>query len=395
MAVINVSQQFTEIPAKDAVVNATWTDVIGNKTDVSAVTADVVSIVGLLRYIIANISTDTDVAALIGALNTAAATGAVGNSTTVMGYVKQLITDLRTVKGDLDNGGRLDLIIDDILADTAELQADWTNGGRLDLLLDAIKAVTDVLPNAGALSSLAQDSTVAKASVLGAAVGASISADIASVKTDTTKVGTVTNSGGTASIGAILGDFANTTLVSKFAVPTQDLATDATIAQVVGKKSDTTAGTSIVALVKLATSYLTGATAIPAAAKREAGRTQVKKVAITSAANAGLVTLATATTKGCLIKTVTLRASSTGQVDLTSAAIKCGGATGETVTLISAATAVKNSIDTVDEQVSYNGVVALPATGIITIDLQGTGATAVALEAVIEYVAVEDSGYLN
>ena len=41
------------------------------------------------------------------------------------------------------------------LADTNELQGDWTNGGRLDLLLDAIKAVTDLLPDAGALSDLA------------------------------------------------------------------------------------------------------------------------------------------------------------------------------------------------------------------------------------------------
>lgn len=43
------------------------------------------------------------------------------------------------------NGGRLDLILDDILADTNELQTDWANGGRLDLLIDAIKAVTDLL----------------------------------------------------------------------------------------------------------------------------------------------------------------------------------------------------------------------------------------------------------
>ncbi len=42
-----------------------------------------------------------------------------------------------------------------ILADTNELQADWTDAGRLDLLLDAIKAVTDALPNSGALSDLA------------------------------------------------------------------------------------------------------------------------------------------------------------------------------------------------------------------------------------------------
>lgn len=57
------------------------------------------------------------------------------------------------------NGGRLDLILDDIiatldlahtdvdaiLADTDELQAEFVNGGRLDLLIDAIKAKTDQL----------------------------------------------------------------------------------------------------------------------------------------------------------------------------------------------------------------------------------------------------------
>lgn len=35
------------------------------------------------------------------------------------------------------------------------LHADWTDGGRLDLLIDAIKAVTDNLPDSGALNDLA------------------------------------------------------------------------------------------------------------------------------------------------------------------------------------------------------------------------------------------------
>ena len=69
-------------------------------------------------------------------------------------------------------------------------------------------------------------------------------------------------------------------------------------------------------------------------------------------------------------------------------------ATGETIEFISAATAVKNAIDTVDEQVTFSGVRVLPATGLITVDLQGTGATAVDLEAVIEYISVVDGGYL-
>ncbi|KKN16222.1 hypothetical protein LCGC14_0978150 [marine sediment metagenome] len=42
-----------------------------------------------------------------------------------------------------------------ILADTGELQTDLVDGGRLDLLVDAIKATTDNLPNSGALNDLA------------------------------------------------------------------------------------------------------------------------------------------------------------------------------------------------------------------------------------------------
>ena len=60
----------------------------------------------------------------------------------------------------ISDAGGLD--IDAKLANCNEVTAarmgaltDWINGGRLDLLLDAIKAVTDALPNAGALTDLA------------------------------------------------------------------------------------------------------------------------------------------------------------------------------------------------------------------------------------------------
>lgn len=56
----------------------------------------------------------------------------------------------------------LDTEIAAILADTNELQGDWANGGRLDLLIDAIKAVTDALPNSGALTDLATAAELAK-----------------------------------------------------------------------------------------------------------------------------------------------------------------------------------------------------------------------------------------
>ena len=49
----------------------------------------------------------------------------------------------------------------DIQVDTNELQSDWANGGRLDLLIDGIKAVTDALPDSGALSSLATSTALA------------------------------------------------------------------------------------------------------------------------------------------------------------------------------------------------------------------------------------------
>lgn len=57
--------------------------------------------------------------------------------------------------------GYLDTEIAAVLADTNELQGDWANGGRLDLLLDAVKAVTDALPDSGALTSVATAASIA------------------------------------------------------------------------------------------------------------------------------------------------------------------------------------------------------------------------------------------
>ena len=67
--------------------------------------------------------------------------------------IDDIETDTNELQTDWTNGGRLDLILDDILADTTtinwtnvtdiladtnELQIDWTNGGRLDLIIDDI-----------------------------------------------------------------------------------------------------------------------------------------------------------------------------------------------------------------------------------------------------------------
>lgn len=74
----------------------------------------------------------------------------------------------------ISDAGGLDL--DTKLANTNEVTVarmatltDWINGGRLDLLLDAIKAVTDLLPDAGALTTIGTDTarlTAVRAAVL-------------------------------------------------------------------------------------------------------------------------------------------------------------------------------------------------------------------------------------
>ena len=69
--------------------------------------------------------------------------------------VSQIATSVRT---EMDsNSTQLAAIV----ADTNELQSEWVNGGRLDLLVDAIKAVTDALPDSGALTSLATAANLA------------------------------------------------------------------------------------------------------------------------------------------------------------------------------------------------------------------------------------------
>lgn len=52
------------------------------------------------------------------------------------------------------------------------------------------------------------------------------------------KIGTITNTAGTATIGAVLGDFANTTLISKLNVPTADNAANVDLGDVIGNKED-------------------------------------------------------------------------------------------------------------------------------------------------------------
>lgn len=58
--------------------------------------------------------------------------------------ISDILADTDELQGDLEDGGRLDVLIDATVADTNELQADWANGGRLDLVLDGRASQTSV-----------------------------------------------------------------------------------------------------------------------------------------------------------------------------------------------------------------------------------------------------------
>lgn len=83
-------------------------------------------------------------------------------------------------------------IVDTILLDTGELQTDWQNGGRLDLLIDAIKAVTDLLPDAGALSSLATAAALSTTDGKVDTVDANVDLILADTGTDGVVISTAT-----------------------------------------------------------------------------------------------------------------------------------------------------------------------------------------------------------
>ncbi len=123
-----------------------------------------------------------------------------------------------------------------------------------------------------------------------------------------------------------------------------------------------------------------------------AGKPQSFTKNITSAANAGDVTVATVTTQACKLKSVVVRANAAQTANLTSIAITCG--TLKVVTLIDAVLGLRQNIAATDQQVSWSGDVTLPVGGLIVITLVGAVGTAVNLQVDIEMQAIADGGYL-
>jgi hypothetical protein len=125
---------------------------------------------------------------------------------------------------------------------------------------------------------------------------------------------------------------------------------------------------------------------------RNAGKTATFTKNITSAANAGDVTVATIKNGTCLIKSVILRSNGATTANLTSAGI-FGGAS-KVITFLSATDAVKANIDAADKQVSWYGAVTLKTDKTIVISLVGTGSATVDLDVDIEYEAITSGAYL-
>ena len=122
------------------------------------------------------------------------------------------------------------------------------------------------------------------------------------------------------------------------------------------------------------------------------GRAQIFEKSITSAANAGDVNVATITDQPCLIESVVIHADTAQPAHMTS----CGvfGGTNKVVTFISATDAVRDNLDAADKQVAWTGAVRLAAAKTIVIPLVGTGTDPVDLTIVIKYRACVSGGYL-
>ena len=99
----------------------------------------------------------------------------------------------------------------------------------------------------GSAAAVASDDVAALSAKIGTPVNSGGTATIAailgdpanvSIATYVARIGTITNAGGTASVGAILGDFANTTLVSKLNAPSADSTNNVNVAEVAGNKTD-------------------------------------------------------------------------------------------------------------------------------------------------------------
>jgi len=336
-AALAIIDAFHDVATADAVTNAVMSDVIGNKTDAATQDADATTktIISMVKGIL-DVLIDTD------GISVWAAEAAPGNNVSLHEVIRAIYNDthelqtddIPTLLGVID--GYHDVPAQDS-ADNAQMRD--VIGNKTDAAVqDADDATTSIMAYVKGIIDVLIDTDGIAVWAAAAAPGNNVSLHevIRSIYDDTHE---------------LQGDWTNGGRL--------DLILDAIAADVVDTKE---------------------------------GKTQVLEVSITNAANAGVTTVATVTDQPCIIESVIIHADTVQTADMTSCAVE--GGVGQVVTFIGVGDALQANLDAADKQVSWTGNVRLAASKTITIDLQGTGATAVDLTITIKYRACIDGGYL-
>ena len=319
------------VPVPDTINNLNERDVVGNKTDAAVGTVGLTA--SLMAYIKAILN-----AVVGGALGTVTdvASTVVNNATTAMSYIKGIVTNT--------NKPAADSVADGVMADVVGDKSDAAQStiGTTRSLMGYVKGLLSVLGTlADAASIVVNNATTVMAYVKG-----------------------ILNQLADATIG----------LAAIKAVAISQGTTD----------FNATAKTSLQAAA---------AAALAAAVnKRQAGQPQVFQKSITSASNAGDVTVATITTAACCIESVVVKSVAAPPADLTSVSV---WAASKVISLISVALGSFTNLNAIDAQVSQTGMcVELAATKTVVITMAGSGATANNLLVTVVYRAAADGGYL-
>ena len=126
---------------------------------------------------------------------------------------------------------------------------------------------------------------------------------------------------------------------------------------------------------------------------KDVGKPYIFYKVVTSASNAGNVTMATAMVQPVMVKSVIVKANGAAPANLTSIGVY--GGVNQVVTFIdSALTGLKANIAATDQQVAWTGAAVLDAGDTIVMTLAGAGAAAVNLTIYVEFAAIADDGYL-
>jgi hypothetical protein len=251
---------------------------------------------------------------------------------------------------------------------------DWVDGGRLDLLVDGLVA---------SMSTVISEINLVQATL--STIIVEIDLVQASLATSLSEINLVQATLSTIIVEVDLAQATLSTIISEINLVQATLSTVLTEIDLV-QASLSTANANILTLE-------TGLEGGTAAVNRAAGRMQIITIPVTSLANAGDVTLATATAQPVIIESLIVQSDAATTASLTNIGVYAG--TSKVVTLIDTTTGVLANLNAIDKQVSWTGSVYLPVGRQIVMTLTGgVTAPAVDMNVVIEYRACVNGGYL-